>query len=101
MHLIQLLLPIVQTGEESTSSSLQALREELIERFGGVTAYTRSPARGAWLETGDHVVHDDVIIVEVMSDTLDREWWRTLRVRLEQQLDQESIVIRASNISML
>jgi hypothetical protein len=101
MHLVQLLLPIVQSAEASTGESLQALRKELIEKFGGVTAYTRSPAKGSWLEDDDHVVQDDVIIVEVMTDQLEHEWWRTLRARLEHQLNQQSIVIRSSKIEML
>lgn len=101
MHLIQLLLPIVRTADASTSESYRTLRAELIDRFGGVTAYTRSPASGAWVEEGDRVVHDEVIIVEVMTDQLDRVWWRALGARLESQLDQQSIVIRSSNIDML
>jgi hypothetical protein len=101
MHLVQLLLPIVRTAEASTTKSYRALRAELIERFGGVTAYTRSPASGAWVEDGDHVVHDDVIIVEVMVEQLDRTWWRSLAARLESQLDQQSIVIRSSRIELL
>jgi len=36
-----------------------------------------------------------------MTPLLDREWWRTLRSRLESELDQDSIVIRSSSIEML
>jgi hypothetical protein len=39
--------------------------------------------------------HDNIAVVEVMADALDREYWRVLRKRLEQELDQEEIVIRA------
>jgi hypothetical protein len=41
------------------------------------------------------VKRDDIIVVEVMTDTLDRSWWRKYRIELEQVFEQDEVVIRA------
>ena len=58
-YLIQILLPRVRTNNEPIEDSLFAeTRRELIDEFGGITAYTRAPAqergphpRGGWSGT--------------------------------------------------
>lgn len=48
MHLIQLLLPLYDNqGNRFDHAVFDEVQAELTERFGGVTAYLRSPARGA------------------------------------------------------
>ena len=44
---------------------------------------------------------DDIIVVEVMAKTLDRDWWRHYRLRLQHLLHQDLIVIRAQAFDML
>lgn len=98
MHLIQILLP---TTERSKSSNvLEELVKELTARFGGATSFLQSPAEGRWKMGGETTV-DEISIVEVMSETIDAEYWRTLRGRLERQLEQESIVIRTHKLDLL
>ena len=43
----------------------------------------------------------DVVVLEVMADYLDRTWWRALRQRLEAELHQEAIIIRAHSVEPL
>lgn len=100
MYLVQLLLPVTDDGE-SFAEVHTGLRDELAARFGGVTAYSRSPAKGIWKPEGRGQVHDDIILLEVVVEHLQAEWWRALRHRLERALHQESIIIRASAIEML
>jgi hypothetical protein len=53
MHLIQILLPLADNaGHPFPDDVLQAIQTELSERFGGLTAYNRAPARGVWTEGG-------------------------------------------------
>lgn len=93
MHLIQIFLPISAAGARSV---LPALRDELTTRFGGVTIYARSPAKGSWVDEEDgHREEDDVVVVEVMTDRIDQAWWANCRTSLEQQLSQDEILIRA------
>ena len=102
MHLVQLLLPLRDNdGQPYPRAMLDRVRNELIERFGGVTAYLRSPAEGAWKEDETSVSHDDMAIIEVMTDTLDAAWWRDWRGALERTFRQKEIVIRASRIERL
>jgi hypothetical protein len=59
------------------------VRDELTERFGGVTAHRRSPAEGLWKEDEGSVSRDEVVIYEVMTEELDREEWRRYGAELE------------------
>ena len=102
MHLIQLLLPLrANDGSPYPRDVFDRVRSDLTERFGGVTAYLRAPAVGAWKEDETSVSHDDVVTIEVMTDELDRPWWSDWRTRLEQAMGQKEIVIRASVIERL
>jgi hypothetical protein len=95
-YLIQILLPLVGANNERIEDSLFAeTRRELIEAFGGVTAYTRAPAQGAWTSPEGQVERDDVVMVEVVSGAFDREWWRSFAATLATRFAQESIHVRA------
>ena len=101
MVLIQILLPVHDNDRKLfDAGTLAAIHAELAERFGGLTAYSRAPAQGTWAVAGTHAL-DDIVIVEVMTDTLDRGWWTAFRARLEQTLRQQRIVIRAHVIEMI
>lgn len=79
-----------------------ALRTELTDRFGGLTAYTRAPAQGLWDEDdGGPPKRDDIVVYEVMAKSLDRDWWSSFRRRLERELVQDEIVIRAHAMERL
>ena len=96
MYLVQLLLPIHDnTRRLFPRESFDEVRRELAERFGGVTAHVRSPAEGAWQNAAGKSFNDDVIIVEVMCDTLDRSFWSEYRKELAQRFAQEEVVVRA------
>lgn len=96
-HLIQILLPIHgRTGAPVAAEQFGRVRVELTERFGGVTAYTRSPATGLWKRTEDEAVErDQVIMIEVVVDVFDREWWEAYREQLETRFGQEEVHARA------
>src|SRR4051794_30579708 len=95
-HLVQLLLPVVDdAGQRFGEASFDAVRRELTHRFGGVTAFMRSPAVGLWKHGSGEIDRDEVITVEVMVDALDREWWRAYRDDLARRFRQEALVVRA------
>ena len=102
MRLIQLLLPLFDNaGQELPRTLHQQVSAELSERFGGLTAYTRAPAKGLWREGHSGTVHDDIVVYEVMTDDVDPAWWRTYRRSLEERFRQQQVVIRAQNIDLL
>lgn len=102
MYLIQLLLPLYDNdGEDLPKSLFVAVRDELVQQFGGLTAYSRAPAHGLWCEGDEETVRDDLVIHEVMSDDLDRAWWENYRGTLERRFRQEQVLIRAHQIEVL
>ena len=95
-HVVQLLLPLRDNdGAPFEAAVFTRIRTALTERFGGVTAYSRAPAQGAWKEDSGGVVRDDVVIYEVVVDTLDEEWWRAYGAELRRIFRQEEMMIRA------
>jgi hypothetical protein len=102
VHLIEILLPLYgNDGQPLPAAHFGAVREELVEHFGGLTAFTRSPAEGLWESGEGERVRDEVVIFEVMADWIDRSWWRAYRAGLERRFGQEEIVIRAREVERL
>lgn len=51
MFLIQILLPLYDNRNQRLPAALHTgTRDELVARFGGITAYTRAPVEGLWHE---------------------------------------------------
>jgi hypothetical protein len=101
MYLIQILLPLEDDkGVRFPPEQYGRLAQELTDRFGGVTSFTRSPAEGRWKQ-GAQTAHDEIVVMEVMIDDLDRAWWANLRERLAREFRQEEIVIRCQPIERL
>jgi hypothetical protein len=95
-HLVQILLPLRNNqGEPFPKKAFDQVRDELTESFGGVTFYRRSPAEGLWKPGAGDVNRDDVVIFEVMTETLDRRWWRGYRDELAGRFCQDDLVVRA------
>jgi hypothetical protein len=101
MVLIQLLLPTGGTASADGLAPLAETRRELADRFNGLTAYLRSPAKGFWTAPDGHEEQDDVVMVEVVTDTFDHAWWRTYAVTLAERFGQESIHLRAVPVVVL
>ncbi|HYI41001.1 MAG TPA: hypothetical protein VE053_11860 [Allosphingosinicella sp.] len=102
MHLIEILIPLSDDAGRPFAAELHsAVRGELIERFGAVAAFTRSPAEGLWEAGGGGPRRDEILIFEVMADWLDRGWWRNYRTELERRFRQDEIVVRAREAELL
>jgi hypothetical protein len=100
-HLVQILVPKQNgNGAQVERPWFEAFLKELTDKFGGATSFSRAPGEGLW-QDGGRTEHDDIAVVEVMADALDPEYWRLLRKRLEQELHQDEIVIRAQEIITL
>jgi hypothetical protein len=102
MHLVQVLLPMYDNhGAQLPADLHHAVRDELTERFGGLTAYTRAPAEGSWKENGSQTSRDDIVVYEVMTGHLDANWWAHYRRDLEQRFRQQQVIVRAQSIQLL
>ena len=102
MYLTQFLLPTFDnSGHRFPKEDFDHVRQELVDHFGGVTAFVRSPAVGVWTDEDGHIRRDEVAIFEVMADTLDRDWWAEYRRQLEHRFRQEEVVIRATHFDRM
>lgn len=100
--LFQILLPLYDNEGEPFSNDLyKAIKVELTERFGGLTAYSRSPASGLWKNGEDEVTVDKVIVYEVIADDVEKKFWKSFKEILKAQFKQEDIVIRCTNIEVV
>lgn len=96
MELVQIVLPLYDNGgSKLPRAHFTGTLAELTDKFGGATAFTRSPAEGFWEDSGGRVQRDDVIVVEVMAEGIDAPWWAAYKARLESRFAQETILIRA------
>jgi len=101
-RLIQLLLPVNhQDGSPVDAGEFARVRMELTEAFGGVTAYSRSPATGLWKRTDVEIERDQVIMVEVVVEKFDPRWWEEYRKELERRFGQEEIHARALSMELI
>jgi hypothetical protein len=100
-HLVQILLP-KQTGKGQPIGKdwFDRLLRELTDKYGGATSFLRAPGQGLW-QSGGGTEQDSIAVVEVMAERLDSSYWRSLRERLERELSQDEIVIRAHEIRRL
>ena len=101
MHLIQILLPLYDNQQRPVDPALhEEVKRTIAQKFGGLTAYTRSPAEGRWSQGGAEV-KDEIVVYEIMTSALDAGWWEEYRHALEAQFEQQEIVIRALGMRML
>ena len=102
MNLVQMLLPVYDAdGQRFPQSMYTEVASELTERFGGLTAYVRAPAAGLWEEEPGRTRRDDIVVYEVMVDTLEPQWWMEYRKRLEARFAQRELVVRTHEIRRL
>jgi len=101
MHLVEVFLPLTYPSRDLVPAAIFELIEaELSERFGGVTEYARGSARGLW-KTGHQLEADSLVVLEVMTKELDKDWWEEFRHRTQTLFRQEELVVRVTSIERL
>ncbi|HEY9284183.1 MAG TPA: hypothetical protein VIP46_12080 [Pyrinomonadaceae bacterium] len=102
MYQIQLLLPLYDNeGRDFARAEFARVRDELAEKFGGITAYTRAPAEGVWKDAEGGVTRDSVVAFEVVAETLERDWWAGYRDALAARFRQDEVLITATRVERL
>lgn len=102
MFLVQILLPLYDAAHRRwPRAAFDLIASELVDRFGGMTAYANAPASGLWESDGGRPEHDDIIVHEVMTESLDVGWWSSYRKVLESRFAQDEVVIRALGMQRL
>lgn len=97
--LVKLFIPMYdQDGQRFPKRLYTKLDIELKERFGGLTVYTQSPAKGLWKEDGSGTKQDQLLVYEVMTTAVENNYWKPLKAKLEKQFDQAEVLILMSKI---
>ncbi|WP_084239939.1 hypothetical protein [Pedobacter africanus] len=73
----------------------------LIDKFGGVTVYSRNQVKGFWKPGEGKAVEDELLVFEVMCLKIDPAFWDKLKLRLLKIFKQDSLIIRCSKIELL
>jgi hypothetical protein len=92
MYLVTIPRPLCRDEGAAQPQGIVGVRRALVDRLGGVSAFTRAPAEGKYAE-GIVVAHNDVK-VEVMVHEFDRGRWGDSNETLERQFAQVEILIR-------
>jgi hypothetical protein len=102
MYLFEIFLPLtLNDGTKQPVELFARVREELLKRFGGVTAFIRSPAKGVWQLEENERAEDEIVIYEVMSESVDQLWWQTYKREIEQRFQQQELLIRTSRVDLI
>ena len=97
-YLVEVLLPVFDNkGVRFKESDFKTVSATLTRKFGGATSFLRAPADGTWVNNRG-MTHDEVIVIETMVDTLEEEWWKSFRLKLEKKFRQRAIVVRSQMI---
>lgn len=79
----------------------KSIRLELTERFGRLTAYSRSPATGLWKDDDEELTVDKLIVYEVIANDFEKKFWKSFKEILKAQLKQEDKIIRCTGIDVV
>lgn len=99
--LVEVFLPLFDAKGELFPDKLFAeVRQTLMDKFGGVTEYSRNPVKGFWKPADGKATRDELLVFEVMCVKIDPEFWDKLKARLLKTFKQESLIIRCSEIEL-
>ncbi|WP_146850758.1 hypothetical protein [Brevifollis gellanilyticus] len=94
-HVIQLLLPLCAFDQKPLPQDLHAkVKAELMQKFGGLTTYSRPPIHGQEPPMVGKV-QEDRVAYEVVAWEFDEVWWSGYRHALERRFDRRDVVVRA------
>jgi len=102
VYLVEIFLPIADAaGVAFPRETYAGVRRQLVERFEGLTAWSRALAEGVWVDETGRAVRDELIVYEVMAPVLDAAWWKEFRGHLERIFRQRQVLIRAHPVRQL
>ena len=100
-HLIQIILPKeTGGGHQSGSNGSTTYKMNLPTSLAGRPAFC-APRGRVCGKIAEGIQRDEIAVIEIMARSFDREFWRALRARLERELSQQEIVIRAQRVVVL
>ncbi|WP_134090071.1 inorganic diphosphatase [Olivibacter sp. XZL3] len=100
--LIQLFLPLYDSNAKPFPEKYYlTLRQELTDRFGGVSIYMHSPVSGIWNDEKGRKEKDMLVVYEVMVDRIEVDFWTSYKKKLAKTFKQDELLIRQMEIGVL
>jgi hypothetical protein len=99
----ELLIPTTYNdGRAVGVSSIQAVRETLVGRFGGCRVQPAAPYQGWWVDQG-HTYEDWLILFTIEGDrnTANLHWFEVYKQELLADFEQEEIYLAVTEIMWL
>ena len=104
MRKYEIYLPLkYNDGKDIEPEKIRQIKEELIAKFGAITASSRSsPYQGTWKYGGVEYI-DDIIKVEIITpdDKLTKGFLKDFKERLKESLQQIDILITTHGIQVI
>lgn len=100
--MIRLFLPIYdKDGMKFPDHYYTTLHKKLSKKFGGLTVYTRSIAKGFWKAKAKVTIKENVLIHEVMAANVDKLFWQKIKSSMMKKFAQRDLLITSSKISRI
>jgi inorganic pyrophosphatase len=100
-NLVEIFLPLYDGNGDAFPEKLYTeLRTGLTAAFGGLTEYSRNPAKGVWKPGEGKTQKDELLVFEVMCAEINADFWDKLKLRLLKIFKQDSLIIRCSKIEL-
>ena len=90
-------------GKDIEEEKLREIKTELVDAFGAITVSSlSSPYQGRWKYGGVEYI-DDIIKIEIVAtnDRATKRFFKDLKVRLKESLQQIDILITAHGIQVI
>ena len=99
---IEILLPVYDNeGIALPTIEFAWVREILANAFGGVTFFP-PPASRRIVEAGRRKSkRDQIVVIAVLVENMDRSWWERFRGDLERRFRQKVVVVTATTVEVL
>ena len=81
------------------AQGITRLKRRLIKKFGGLTHFPQK-AKGSW-RIGHVIFTDAIIIIRVLSEKDEKQFWSELKADLQNEWKQKEILIIVRNVVVL
>lgn len=102
MREYELYVPLCRNdGEPINAAKLSALRQRLVDEFGGLTHFPQEN-EGFW-KVGRHTFRDRIMIYRVLADDAARaeKVFARLKLDLKREWEQQDVLIIARDVSVI
>lgn len=100
--LIQLFLPTTaENGKAFPGTYFHAVKQKLSKKFDSLSVYLKSPVIEHIKDDGPTLAKDTVLVYEVVSDSVETDYWSQYQQFLQKQFKQDDIVIRCLDMGLI